>query len=115
MFPYVWALWASAVVIGVGMAFMYPSLMALTVNRVADSERPAAISSFTMFFEIGTVAGGLALGTVAELTTKRAAFAVCVLICAFGLWLLRHRVAPVAEARDEPSGPVPIFVPVAGD
>ena len=115
LFPYVWALWASAVVIGVGMAFMYPSLMALTVNRVPDGERPAAISSFTMFFEIGTVAGGLALGTVAELTTKRAAFAVCVLICAFGLWLLRHRVAPVAEAGDEPSGPVPIFVPVAGD
>ena len=79
MFPYVWALWASAVVIGVGMAFMYPSLMALTVNRVADGERPAAISSFTMFFEIGTVAGGLALGTVAELTSKRAAFAACVL------------------------------------
>ena len=46
--------------IGVGMAFMYPSLMALTVNRVDDRERPVAISSFTMFFEIGTVTGGLA-------------------------------------------------------
>ena len=115
LFPHVWALWASAVVIGVGMAFMYPSLMALTVNRVPEGERPAAISSFTMFFEIGTVAGGLALGTVAELTSKRAAFAACVLVCGVGLWLLRARVAPVVEVRDEPAGPVPIYVPVAGD
>ena len=61
-FPEMWALWAAAVVIGVGMAFMYPSLMALTVNRVDDRERPIAISSFTMFFEIGTVVGGIALG-----------------------------------------------------
>ena len=60
LFAEVWALWAAAAVIGVGMAFMYPSLMALTVNRVDDRERPAAISSFTMFFEIGTVSGGLA-------------------------------------------------------
>ena len=76
------------------MAFMYPSLMALTVNRVDDRERPAAISSFTMFFEIGTVSGGLLLGVVAELAGKRASFAAAVVVCVAGLWLLRTRVAP---------------------
>ena len=55
-----WALWLAASSIGVGMAFQYPSLMALTVNRTPDHERAAALSSFTMFFEIGTVTGGLA-------------------------------------------------------
>ena len=91
-------------VIGVGMAFQYPSLMALAVNRVDDRERPAVISSFTMFFEIGTVCGGLAFGVVAEVTSKRAAFGGCLLLCAFGLWLLRTRVAPL----DEPGGaPMP--------
>ena len=94
LFAEVWALWAAAAVIGVGMAFMYPSLMALTVNRVDDRERPAAISSFTMFFEIGTVSGGLLLGVVAELAGKRASFAAAVVVCAAGLWLLRTRVAP---------------------
>ena len=37
-----------------------------------------AISSFTMFFEIGTVSGGILLGTVAELAGKRACFAAAV-------------------------------------
>ena len=97
LFAEVWALWASAAVIGVGMAFMYPSLMALTVNRVDDRERPAAISSFTMFFEIGTVSGGLLLGVVAELAGKRASFAAAVVVCAAGLWLLRTRVAPATD------------------
>ena len=98
-FPEAWALWSAAVVIGVGMAFMYPSLMALTVNRVDDRERPAAISSFTMFFEIGTVTGGLLLGLTAQLLGKRASFAAAVVVCAFGLWLLRARVtAPEARA-----------------
>ncbi|MGH9270122.1 MAG: MFS transporter [Ilumatobacteraceae bacterium] len=113
-FPYVWALWTATVVIGVGMAFQYPSLMALAVNRVGDRERPAVISSFTMFFEIGTVSGGLAFGVVAELTSKRAAFAGCLLLCGLGLWLLRTRVAPL----DEPVAPDAVaqqFIPVAGD
>ena len=97
LFAEVWALWAAAAVIGVGMAFMYPSLMALTVNRVDDRERPMAISSFTMFFEIGTVSGGILLGTVAELAGKRACFAAAVVICIAGLWLLRTRVAPATQ------------------
>ena len=110
-----WALWLAAVVIGVGMAFQYPSLMALTVNRSPDHERAAALSSFTMFFEIGTVTGGLVLGVVAEALSKRAAFAVSVGVLALGLWLLRTRVVPV-DARDRvfTTGEVAL-VPVAGD
>jgi MFS family permease len=108
LFAEVWALWASAAVIGVGMAFMYPSLMALTVNRVDDRERPAAVSSFTMFFEIGTVSGGLLLGAVAELAGKQASFGAAVVMCAAGLWLLRTRVAPATERSPAPA---PALVP----
>lgn len=116
-FPYPWAVWTSAVVIGVGMAFQYPSLMALAVNRVDDRERPAVLSSFTMFFEIGTVTGGLAFGVVAQVSSKRAAFAGCLLLCAFGLWLLRSRVAPLDEPtrRDDADTAPASLVPVAGD
>ncbi len=114
-FPFVWALWTAAIVIGVGMAFQYPSLMALAVNRVDDRERPAVISSFTMFFEIGTLCGGLAFGVIAELTSKRAAFAGCMLLCGFGLWLLRTRVAPLDEPVGAADAVAQQFVPVAGD
>ena len=72
------------------------------------------ISSFTMFFEIGTVAGGLALGGLAELTTKRVAFAGAVAVCAFGLWLLRTRVAAPDRPVDADTV-APVYVPVAGD
>ena len=113
-FPAAWALWASAVVIGVGMAFMYPSLMALTVNRVDDRERPVVIGSFTMFFEVGTVFGGIVLGTVAQLFGKRVSFGAAVLLCAFGLWLLRSRVAPADSAAIERARG-PVYVPVAAD
>jgi MFS family permease len=48
--PQPWALWAAAAGFGIGMAFNYPSLMAIVVNRVDERERVAALSSFTMFF-----------------------------------------------------------------
>ena len=85
---------------------------------VADGARPStasttasarpAISSFTMFFEIGTVSGGLLLGVVAELAGKRASFAAAVVVCAAGLWLLRTRVAPAPAPVPAPS---PVLVP----
>jgi MFS family permease len=117
LFAEPWALWAAAVVIGVGMAFQYPSLMALTVNSSPDHERAAALSSFTMFFEIGTVTGGLMLGVVAESFSKQAAFAASVVVLVFGLWLLRTKVVPVRPRPSRLAAPttVPALVPSAGD
>jgi MFS family permease len=115
LFAAQWALWLAAVVVGVGMAFQYPSLMALTVNRADEEERAAALSSFTMFFEIGTVTGGLLLGAVAEALSKQAAFAAGVGVLAIGLWLLRSKVLP-AQSRPwvVTTGEVAL-VPAAGD
>ena len=65
-------------------AFLYPSLMALTVNRAPRAERARAISSFTMFFEIGTATGALVLGAVADALGKRSGFGVAVVLCVPG-------------------------------
>ena len=89
-----WALWLGAAGIGAGMAFMYPSLMANVVNRVGDHERASALSSFTMFFEVGTVVGGVALGAVGQIFDKRAGFLGAALIALSGLWALWNRVEP---------------------
>jgi predicted MFS family arabinose efflux permease len=67
------------------MAFLYPPLMANVVNRVDDSSRASALSSFTMFFEIGSVVGGVALGAVGELFNKRAGFFGGAVIAVLGL------------------------------
>jgi MFS family permease len=94
-----WALWIAAACVGVGMAFMYPSLMAFTVNRTPEAERPQAIGSFTMFFEAGTAVGGLALGALADVFGKRSGFAAAVGLCLVGLWLLRVVVIPASTRR----------------
>jgi MFS family permease len=115
VFAQQWALWLAAVVVGVGMAFQYPSLMALTINRADDHERAAALSSFTMFFEIGTVTGGLLLGTVANIFSKQAAFAASVLVLGFGLWLLRTKVLPAPTRHWVVTTGEVALVSVAGD
>ncbi|MFV0306298.1 MAG: MFS transporter [Desertimonas sp.] len=115
--PQVWALWLAAGLIGVGQAFAYPSLMALTIDRVSERERPLALGSFTMFFDLGSIVGGLALGLVAEQFTKRSAFAGAVVLALAGLWLLWTRVAVEREpGRDTPPARLlAVLSPAAGD
>jgi MFS family permease len=113
LFPDAWALWAAAGLVGFASAFLYPSLMALTVNRAHERERPLAISSFTMFFEVGNISGGVAFGLIAQLASKRAAFGSAVVLCVLGTWLLVTRVVPRHAARRVSApltGPVAVVV-----
>jgi len=96
VFPSVPGLWVGALLIGLGAAFNYPSLMALTVNNASDEDRASAISSFTMFFEIGSAGAGLTIGVLAQLVGKQTGFYGGVASCLVGLWVLRSRVAPQA-------------------
>lgn len=61
---------------------------ASVIDAVPESERAVAVGSFTAFFEIGSVAGGLILGTVAEFYGKRGRFAVAAVIAIGGLVML---------------------------
>lgn len=117
--PHQWALWVAAASIGCGMAFMYPSLMALTINRASERDRARAISSFTMFFEIGTAAGGLMLGALADALGKRVGFGSAVALCVFGIWVLwtvtlPRRVPAPALSLPAPAGG-PALMPACGD
>jgi MFS family permease len=105
--PEVWALWLASALIGFGVAFNYPSLMALTVNRVHDDERAMAVSSFTMFFEIGTATAGLLIGGFAQVVGKQTGFLGGVAFCLVGLWVLRTKVVPVGAPDAGPAVPQP--------
>ena len=103
-----WALWAGAALMGIGMAFLYPSLMANVVNQVGDNERASALSSFTMFFELGTIVGGVALGALGQIFSKQAGFLGGAAIALMGLVVLWRRVVsvpavPVAVVDDQMS------------
>jgi MFS family permease len=100
LFPDAWALWLAAGLVGFASAFLYPSLMALTVNRADERERALAMSSFTMFFEVGNITGGVVFGLIAQLATQRTAFGTAVLLCVLGTWLLVTRVVPVGRPVD---------------
>ena len=82
------------VIVGIGISFNYPSLMAMTVKAVPERERVRAISTFTMFFEIGTATGALLFGTLADLTTKRTAFVGGAGFCIIGLVVLWKVAVP---------------------
>jgi MFS family permease len=102
-----WVLWFAAVLIGIGAAFNYPSLNALTVNRVDDADRAVAISSFTMFFEIGSAFSGLAIGGLGELVGKQSAFYGGVAMVLVGLFVLRRYVVPIGAPDAGPTRPRP--------
>jgi MFS family permease len=116
--PEVPALWVASVFMGLGIAFNYPSLMALTVNRASDRDRAKAVSSLTMFFEVGSAAGGLLIGALAQIVGKQYGFLGGVVFGLIGLWILRVKVVPT-DAPD--AGPIPPtsstqeYTPVAGD
>jgi MFS family permease len=114
--PTVAALWVASVLVGIGIAFNYPSLLALTVNRVSDSDRAWAISSFTMFFEVGSVFGGLVIGAFAQAVGKQTGFFGGVMCCLVGLYLLRFRLVPAGSPDAGPTRtPGVPYTPVAGD
>lgn len=97
-----WALWVAAAGMGVGMAFLYPSLMANVVNQVPETERASALSSFTMFFEIGTIVGGLALGALGEIFTKQAGFLGGAAVAMLGLVALWRVLGPAGAEQPVP-------------
>ncbi len=97
VFPYPAGVYISTVIIGIGVSFNYPGLMAMTVDSVPESERVRAISTFTMFFEIGTATGAVLFGIMADLTTKRTAFLGGAIYCLIGLVVLWKVAVPRAR------------------
>lgn len=96
---------------GVGFALVFPALLALTVDRVPDAERGAAVGSFTAFFDIGASGGSYAVGAVADRVGFAGGFGLPSALCVGGLVVLarlgRHVRAEAAAAADESPLPEP--------
>ena len=95
-----WALWAylSIVPFAMGMALQYPGLLTLTLEHVEDRDRPVAISTFTMLFDISNGLSGLFVGVVAAVAGYRAVFAASAFMAFIGLLILLLVVIPRYEA-----------------
>ena len=97
LWPHPLGLFISTVIIGIGISFNYPGLMAMTVEAVPERERVRAISTFTMFFEIGTATGAVLFGILADLTSKRTAFLGGAAYCVVGLIVLWKVAVPRSQ------------------
>lgn len=106
--PQALGLYGATVLIALGVTFFYPSLLAASVNAVPESERVGVVSSFTMFFEVGTAMGGLVLGLVGELAGKRATFAAGGLIVIVGLVVLDLMLVPRMKQATPPAAEAPV-------
>ena len=95
-----WALWAyiSIVPFAMGMALQYPGLLTLTLEHVEDRDRPVAISTFTMLFDISNGLSGLFVGVVAAIAGYRAVFASSAFMAFIGLLILLIIVIPRYES-----------------
>ena len=94
-------IWVGTVFFALGVSFFYPSLLAMAVEGSDENERVEVVASFTSFFEIGGVIGGLALGIVGEIFGERSTFVGGMVFASLGLLLLaRTRQQPVAVATN---------------
>jgi MFS family permease len=84
-------MWVSTIGVVVGMAQMFPSLIGLTLEREPNPAKHAvALSTFTMFFEIGAAASGLS-GFLIDQTSYETAFVCAGILSAMGIPLLLFR------------------------
>ena len=94
-------IWLGTIFFALGISFFYPSLLAMAVEGSDANERVEIVSSFTSFFEIGGVIGGLALGLIGELFGERATFVGGMVFATLGLMLLartRQQAAPATAS-----------------
>lgn len=88
------------VVHAVGQTFLFPGLFRVVVDTAGERSRSHAIATFSMFFDLATGLGGIALGVIADgFGTERAAFWAGAALCGFTAVLVGPIVGPVAEKR----------------
>jgi MFS family permease len=79
----------AAVVLGIGTALVYPTLIAAISDAVSPAARPTAVGVYRFWRDMGYVAGGLIAGLTADAIDYRGAIAVVATItAASGLWVM---------------------------
>lgn len=92
LFPYPTAAYASVAVFGIGFALLFPALMAFTADRVPESQRGSAMTTFTMFFDFGALIGTYIVGLLAERLGFGAGFGLPAVMCALATLGIAARV-----------------------
>jgi MFS family permease len=82
----------AAILLGVGTAMVYPTLIAAVSDAVEPRDRAQAVGIYRFWRDAGFVAGGLTAGIVADLAgTSGAIVLVAALTAASGVWVAATR------------------------
>jgi MFS family permease len=94
----------AAVLLGVGTALVYPTLLAAVSDRVRPRERPQAVGVYRFWRDFGFVAGALIAGFGADATSAATAIGiVAVLTAASGLLVATTPWNAEAKLRPQPA------------
>lgn len=78
----------ASIMLGVGTAMVYPTLIAAVSDAVEPRDRAQAVGIYRFWRDMGFVAGGLTAGIVADLAGNSGAIAViAALTVASGIWV----------------------------
>ena len=103
----------SAVVLGIGTAAVYPTLIAAISDSVSPVARAASVGVYRFWRDMGYVVGGLLAGLSADAVGYPGAVAIIAAVtAASGLWVAfdlretRRQSGPVSAGRPETAGAV---------
>jgi MFS family permease len=101
---------ATAVLLGLGTALVYPTLIAAMSDAVSPVARAPVVGVYRFWRDMGYALGALIAGTVADALGYGGAIAIVAgLTAASGLWVLADM--PRAPGQREPDAPQPASVP----
>jgi MFS family permease len=96
---------AAAVLLGLGTALVYPTLIAAISDAVSPVARPAAVGVYRFWRDMGYVAGALVAGIAADVIDYSGAIGLVAALTAMsGLWVLVDmpaRSTPAAKPREQ--------------
>ena len=109
--PAPWLALVGVATYGTGFALLFPALMALAADRAPESERGAALGTFTAFFDVATATSGAVVGAVVDARGWGTAWAMTSALCVVGAVLLvrlrgrdRAGTGYTAPEMPEPAG-----------
>ena len=92
---------------GIGFALLFPALMAFTADRVHESQRGSAMTTFTMFFDFGALIGTYVVGVLADNLGFGAAYGLPAAMCLLATLGIAMRTRGIRPRRSSPASAGP--------
>jgi MFS family permease len=97
--PTATGLLVGTLVYSIGVAFMFPAVIAMAVGRVRPEDRGSVVGTTSAFLDLGFGIAPIVLGTVAEGAGYPGTFLVSAAVATGGAGLLFARRASIGQAR----------------